>query len=176
MTEGCPVTNYKSCVAATREFVRTFQALDCASLMLPFLYLVLRGQYDEARVRHRFGEVVAREWRIKDEQVGLLWSYFMESVQMVETPEGDLVAALKEEEPNKSAFVRRQVESNKLLPSEQRRGPRTTSEANMRRYLDRAIDDHGALIAEWREALSQGMTPREVECAAELRKYSGQSF
>jgi hypothetical protein len=170
------VTRYKECVRATREFVRAFQACDCVSMILPMLYLVLCDRYDEARVRQRFAEVMARDWRIKDEQVGLVWSYFMESVQMVETPQGDLVAVLKEEEPNKSEFVRRRVESNKLLPRGRQRGAGTIIEINMRRYLDRAIEDHGGLFAEWREALSQGMTTREVECAAELSKYSGQSF
>jgi hypothetical protein len=176
MTEECPVTSYKTCLAATRELVRVFHAHGCASMMLPMLYLVLCDRYDEARVQQRFGAVMARDWYIKDEQVGLVWSYFMESVGMAETTDGDLVPVLKEEEPNRSAFVRRLVESNKLLPPERRRGRGTTSEVNMRRYLDRAIRDHGALIAEWREALSRGNTRREVECEMLLSKYSGQSF
>jgi hypothetical protein len=176
MTEECPVTSYKSCVAATREFVRAFQAHDCASMILPMLYLVLCDYYNEARVQQRFGEVMARDWLIKDEQVGLVWSYFMESVRMVETPEGDLAPVLKEEEPNKAAFLRRLVESNKLLPPERRRGRGATNEVNMRRYLDRAIEDHGSLIAEWRKALSRGNTRREVECQMLLSKYSGQPF
>lgn len=174
MTEA--VTRYKNCVRATREFVQAFQASDCAGMMLPMLYLALCNQYDKVKVRQRFEEVIACDWLIKDEQVALVLNYFMESVRMVETPEGDLVPVIKEEQPNKSEFVRRQVELNKLLPPEQRRGPGTTSEANLRRYLDRAIGDHGALIAEWREALSRGNTRREVECEMLLSKYLGQPF
>jgi hypothetical protein len=146
-------------------------------MMLPMLYMVLCDQYDEARVKQRFEEVIARDWVIKDEQVALVCSFFFENVQMVETSEGDLLPVIKEEKPNKAAFVRRLVESNKLLPPERRRGRGTTNEAAMRRYLDRAIENHGSLIAEWREALSRGNTRRrELECEMELSKYSGQSF
>jgi hypothetical protein len=174
MTEA--VTRYKHCVRATREFVQAFRAADCAGMMLPMLYLELCNQYDKARVRQRFEEVMACDWLIKDEQVALVWNYFMERVRMLETPGGDFVLVVKEEEPNKSEFVRRQVESNKLLPREQRRGRGTTNKDNLRRYLDRAISDHDALIAEWREALSRGNTRREVECEMLLSKYLGQPF
>lgn len=171
---GDELTDYNRCRAATREFVRVFHELDCASMMLPMLYLALCGKYDEARVRQRFREVATREWRIRDDQMALAMSYFRESVRMVEA-DGPTFA-IQEEEPNKSAFVRRQVKSNKLLPREQQRGSGTTSEINMRRYLDRALSNHGALVAKWREALSQGNTPREVEAATVLSEYSGQPF
>ena len=69
--------------------------------------------------------------------------------------------------------MRRQVDFKQAPPAQQRRGAGTTSEANLRRYLDRAIGDHGALIAEWREALSRGNTRREVECEMLLSKYLG---
>ena len=168
------LTRYSCCRAATREFVRFFQG-DSAGMMLPMLYLELCNHYDEARIRQRFGELTAREWLIKSEQVGLVTSYLRESVRMVETSDG-LVPMLQEEEPNKSAFVRRQVETNKLLPRRRQRGPGTTSEVNMRKYLDRALRDHAAFVAGWREALLRTGTPRAAEAATFIGEYSGQSF
>jgi hypothetical protein len=139
------------------------------------LYLILCDRYDETRVHQRFAEVLAKEWRIKDAQVTLAMSWFMERVRWVETPDG-LVPLLQEEEPNKEEFLRRKVESNRLLPREQRRGPGTTNAHNLRRYLDRAISDHGALIEKWRDALLRGSTRREAEAETLLSECSGQSF